>query len=796
MPVTLIDRLKQRLSQSSRHAIMWLLAALLMVFVIGMLLLSRLNLNYSRTALSDVRVEQIQAVVGAGLARINAQQASLERYTRTLANLGESFHEIASGGSPVIETAMLRERLENTLRAHLQDFQGAAGAGLWFAPGVLSNPGEAYLPYFSLADEDAPPTRVDTERQFSGFREAPWFDRTLGNQWQPGTGADNAGAGEPVYWSPVYFDLNTEQALLTLATPMFSDQGDFLGLATTAWGADQIIDVVSGITVTDTSFTFLNDRNNRNLSSLSRGEDTRQEQAIIDAVLALNLGEDVTGHARPDGTRLLATRPLSVNGQDLVLYYAATRAGMVYGAGVPRDEINQVLRPMEQVNRQILLGTVSVMLILSLYLLYRIIQLIRELQASYTDTLTGLPNRARLLRDLQTRASAALLILNLDRFSQINSLFGNACGDRVLLAVAEKLTGFRSQDKKTRKADRIGVYRLPGDEFAVLAPAMTPEAVEQLARELRQWVTQERIYWQRQPLTVDLSIGMAIRHQRDPGVAPDVPVTQAKTAVLQARELGFHHLLYDPATGVEEDYENNLYWAHRLKDALDQDQLVPWFQPIHDNRQGRVTKYECLVRIQEPDGTVISAGQFIDIANQLRLNRRITELMVDKCFAVFRDRDEEFSINLSYGDLRDPETVARILAALESTGVGNRVIFEILESDGIASYAEIHAFIEQVRPFGCRIAIDDFGTGYSNFSHLQSLQVDFIKIDGSLIRNLDQDDKAVLVTSGIVQFARSLNIATVAEFVHSPSVQARVLELGIDFSQGGHISMPMAEPGT
>ncbi|MEC7815882.1 MAG: EAL domain-containing protein [Pseudomonadota bacterium] len=800
MPVTLIDRLKQRLNQSSRHAIMWLLAALLLVFVIGMLLLSRLNLNYSRTALSDVRVEQIQAVVGAGLARINAQQASLERYTRTLANLGESFHDIASGGQPVIETGMLRDRLENTLRAHLRDFQGAAGAGLWFAPGVLSDTGKPYLPYFSLAGENAAPTRVDTERQFSGYREAPWFGRTLGDRWQPGDVANDAPAGrrstQPVYWSPVYFDLNTEQALLTLATPMFSDQGDFLGLATTAWGADQIIDVVSGITVTDTSFTFLNDRNNRNLSSLSRGEDTRQEQAIIDAVLALNLSETVSGHAESNGAGLLSTRPLSVNGQDLVLYYAATRAGMVYGAGVPRDEINQVLRPMEQVNRQILLGTVSVMLILSLYLLYRIIQLIRELQASYTDTLTGLPNRARLLRDLQTRDSAALLILNLDRFSQINSLFGNACGDRVLLAVAEKLTGFRSQDKKTKKADRLGVYRLPGDEFAVLVPAMTPDAVEQLARDLRLWVTQERIYWQRQPLTVDLSIGMAIRRKRDPGVAPDVPVTQAKTAVLQARELGFHHLLYDPATGVEEDYENNLYWAHRLKDALDQDQLVPWFQPIHDNRQGRVTKYECLVRIQEPDGTVISAGQFIDIANQLRLNRRITELMVEKCFAVFRDRDEEFSINLSYGDLRDPETVARILAALESSGVGDRVIFEILESDGIASYAEIHAFIEQVRPYGCRIAIDDFGTGYSNFSHLQSLQVDFIKIDGSLIRHLDQDDKAMLVTSGIVQFARSLNIATVAEFVHSPSVQARVLELGIDFSQGGHISMPVAELGT
>ncbi|HET8849814.1 MAG TPA: EAL domain-containing protein [Marinobacter sp.] len=798
MPVTLIDRLKSRYSHSSRHTIMWLLAALLAVFVIGMLLLSRLNLNYSRNALSDVRVEQIQAVVGAGLARINAQQASLERYTRTLANLGESFHEIAMGSSLVLETPVLREQLENTLRAHLKDFQGAAGAGLWFVPGVLSEPDRSYLPYFSITGDESTLTRVDTERRYSGFREAPWFNRTLGDQWQPG----NTGSTEDVsvFWSPVYFDLNTERALLTLATPMVSEEGEFLGLATTAWGADQIIEVVSRITVTDNSFTFLNDRNNRNLSSLSRGEDSRQEQAIIDAILALNLSEDVNRIAMGNDagglvTQPLSTRSMSVNGQELVLYYAATRAAMVYGAGVPRDEINEVLRPMEQVNRQILLGTVSVMLMLSLYLLYRIIQLIRELQASYTDTLSGLPNRARLLRDLQNRDSAALLILNLDRFSQINSLFGNTCGDQVLLAVAEKLSGFCELYKRQHRRARVGVYRLTGDEFAVLVPAMAPAEVEQLARDLRLWVTRERIWWQRQPLTVDVSIGMAIRHEKEPASAPDQPVTQAKTAVLQARQMGFHHLLYDPATGVEDDYENNLHWANRLKEALDQDQLVPWFQPIYDNRLGRVTKYECLVRMREPDGAVISAGQFIDIANRLRLNRRITEVMVDKCFEVFRDRDEEFSLNLSYGDLRDPQTVARILSALESAGVGQRVIFEILESDGVASYDEIHAFIEQVRPFGCRIAIDDFGTGYSNFSHLQSLNVDFIKIDGSLIRNLDQEDKAMLVTSGIVQFARSLNIATVAEFVHSPSVQARVEQLGIDFSQGGNIGMPVAEPG-
>jgi diguanylate cyclase (GGDEF)-like protein len=383
-----------------------------------------------------------------------------------------------------------------------------------------------------------------------------------------------------------------------------------------------------------------------------------------------------------------------------------------------------------------------------------------------------------------------LLILNLDRFSQINSLFGSDCGDHVLLATTHRLNRFCQKSG----ASSLRVYRLPGDEFAVLSTIMNSEALHLLAADIRRQINGEQIHWQQQRLTVDVSIGIALRHRREPDDTADQLVNQAKVAVMQAREQHRHHLLYDPAVRVEENYENNLYWANRLKEAIDQDRLVPWFQPINDNQTGRITKYECLVRMLEPDGSVISAGRFVDIANRLRLNRQITELMIEKCFACFRERDEEFSINLSYGDIAEPDIVGCILSALESSGIGDRVVFEILESDGISSYDTIHSFIEQVKPFGCRIAIDDFGTGYSNFAHLLSLNVDYIKIDGSLIRNLHEDHTAFLVTGGIVQFARSLNMRTVAEFVHNEQVQAMVRELGIDFSQGEYFSMPLPSP--
>mgnify|MGYP005840620375 CR=1 FL=1 len=786
MPGTLFRHRIDRKNLSSRQSIMWMLVLLLLVFIVGMFTLSSLNLSYSREALSDLRRQQISEVVVAGLSRLNARQTALASHTINLANLGESFHEMLESGFSGIGRSVLRNRLENSIKAHSMDFQGAAGAGLWFEPGMLSEPGSSYMPYFISGKEDGRLIRLDTEARFGQYRSAPWFERTLGAQWSGNL--ENAGE---VYWSPVYFDLTTERALLTLASPMFDRQGTLLGMATTAWGADQIIEVVSRVTATENSFAFLNDRNNHNLSSLSQGENTRKEQALIDAILALQLSADITEESGTGQPGILKTRRLSVDGEDFELYFAATAGGMIYGAGVPIDEINAVLLPMERTNHRILLSTVSAILLLSFFLLYRIVQLIRELQASYTDELTGLPNRVRLLRDLRSRDAASLLIINLDRFNQINSLFGNDCGDHVLLDVSRRLSGFisKSAGKYTR------VYRLPGDEFAILAPIIELQAIHWHAEQLRQLITSERIHWQQQRLTVDVSIGIAMRSQRKPEDAADQLVSQAKVGVLQAREQGRHYLLYDPSVGIEENYENNLYWANRLKEALDHDRLVPWFQPIHDNQRGQITKYECLVRMVEPDGSVISAGRFIDIANKLRLNQRITEVMIEKCFARFIGREEEFSINLSYGDITEPETVARILTALESSGIGDRVIFELLEFDSISSYDHIHDFIEQVKPFGCRVAIDDFGTGYSNFAHLLSLNVDYIKIDGSLIRNLHEDNTAFLVTSGIVQFARSLNMRTVAEFVHNESVQAKVRELGIDFSQGEFFSMPLPHPG-
>ncbi|WP_404367810.1 EAL domain-containing protein [Marinobacter sp.] len=770
------------------RSVVFLLTLLIALFVTGMLLLSHLNLSHSQQALSELRRHQIKDAFFTNLTRIDARQAALERRTATLALIGETFYRLSSNTqADSLTQQKLKKELENAISTHLREFSGASGAGLWFEPGVLAPSGQAWSPYFSVTGNALLPQTIEKS---GNYREEPWFDRALGPAWT----AKEHPEGK-VYWSSAYFEFTTDRALLTLVSPMFSSDGKLIGMATTDWASDQIIDLVSRAEVTANSFSFLNDRNNRNLSSLSRSDDPVLEQKIIDALLSQQLHTEMMdasvainpGTIQPERLR---KRVMGVEGRFYELYYAVTPAGMIYGTGVPRNEINQVLVPMRDTNYRILITTGAVLLILSLYFIYRILQLVRELQASYTDRLTGLPNRARLLKDLEKLNSPkgdCLVIINLDRFREINSLFGSACGDTVLQALARQLQRFIGDSGKIFDAR---LYRLSGDEFALLGPAIPEPVARALASDLSSFIRNQQICWQEQQLSVDATTGIAFWKNDGEQTLPDGLLTHATIALRQAREQMRNYQIYDAGDQIERIYERNLYWARRLKNALDKDQIIPHFQPIHDNQIMRVTKYECLARMAGPDGEIISAGGFLGIAGKLRLDRQITRIMIEKSFARFRDEACDFSVNLSYADLVEPEILQLILAQLKSRDIGNRVIFEILESDGIRNYSEVLHFIDQVKQFGCQIAIDDFGTGYSNFEHLLRLNVDIIKIDGSLIRHLHEDHTAFAVTRGIVEFARGLGISTVAEFVHSEEVQAKVVELGIDFSQGELFQMP------
>ncbi len=182
------------------------------------------------------------------------------------------------------------------------------------------------------------------------------------------------------------------------------------------------------------------------------------------------------------------------------------------------------------------------------------------------------------------------------------------------------------------------------------------------------------------------------------------------------------------------------------------------------------------------------------LTKQSKQYHSITKTVIDKAFKTFSSLECEFSINLTIDDILDMQIQQYLFTALDRYNIGSRVVFEIVESEGIENFNEINEFILSVKKYGCKIAIDDFGTGYSNFEYLIKLKADFIKIDGSMIQNLDTDENSRILVSTIVIFAKKLGMQTIAEFVKDETIQELVTELGVDYSQGYYLGEPRPQP--
>jgi EAL domain-containing protein (putative c-di-GMP-specific phosphodiesterase class I) len=199
------------------------------------------------------------------------------------------------------------------------------------------------------------------------------------------------------------------------------------------------------------------------------------------------------------------------------------------------------------------------------------------------------------------------------------------------------------------------------------------------------------------------------------------------------------------------------------------------------------------MRLIDEEGAIISPYSFLDISKKSKLYINLTQSIIRKSFAYFSDKNFEFSINLTVEDIMDSNLRIFLDNELERFGSYSKVIFELVESEGIECLEEVSTFIRSMKSKGCRIAIDDFGTGYSNFDYLIKLQADFIKIDGSLIKQIAHDSNSYNVVETIVQFAKKQNIKTIAEFVSDELIAQKVIELDIDYSQGYYYGAPKSE---
>jgi diguanylate cyclase (GGDEF)-like protein len=390
----------------------------------------------------------------------------------------------------------------------------------------------------------------------------------------------------------------------------------------------------------------------------------------------------------------------------------------------------------------------------------------------YHDTLTALPNRLKLQEDLALYPKNTVAIFNIDDFKEVNDFFGIDAGDELLHQVAYWLGEIK-----------LYPYRIGGDEFAAILPRnRSGKAIQKEIALLLSKFREKNFIIGDESVHLRATIGVAIESSK--------PLIHADIALNKARDLKKTYSIYDSSEGVEEQYKTNIAMSAQIRQALIEHRIVCQYQPIVNCKTGLTDKYETLVRIAREDGTLIPPNDFLPIAQKTKLYSNITQEVIYQACHTFSNRTEHFSINLSSSDIMDPYIVSSIERILKQTGTANRVVFEILESEGIENFEEVASFITRMKKLGAAIAIDDFGSGYSNFENILKLNVDFLKIDGSLIRNIDQNSRHRIVVASIVDFAHRIGIETIAEFVSSEEILTIVTELGITYSQGYHTGKP------
>lgn len=404
------------------------------------------------------------------------------------------------------------------------------------------------------------------------------------------------------------------------------------------------------------------------------------------------------------------------------------------------------------------------------------------IEEQFIDELTLLPNRQKLLKDLKDSKIQKIAMININSFRDINNFYGFEVGDLVLKKFSQILL-----DKISTNIN-LDLYRVANDVFAICTKN------KDNLKEIRDICTNIIEYFSLHPILINnnsfylsISIGVA-RNCKDSAVQNNL-LSKAEYALRIAKKRDISILFLDENIELYNKLKENKKLIEELKNALISNNLLIYGQKLINNISKK-EKYEILMRVKLEDGSILTPYSFLKEAKKAKLYLGMTRMLVKKACEYFKGKDIDFNLNLTLEDIKDQYTMDFIVNAMEKTNTAKQITFEIVESEGIESFTEVSNFIKKAKKLGCKIAIDDFGTGYSNFEYIIKLDVDYIKIDGSLIKNINTDNNLYLTVQTIVGFAKALKIKTVAEFVHNEEVLNCVKNLDIDYSQGFFIDEP------
>jgi len=402
----------------------------------------------------------------------------------------------------------------------------------------------------------------------------------------------------------------------------------------------------------------------------------------------------------------------------------------------------------------------------------------------YKDDLTSLPNRLKLTEDISNTQSPKLIIINIDGFKEINTIFGEAIGDETLQKMAVAI-------KDALHMHYLQLYKLSGDEFAILAGnEMSVEAFQEDVSILSRNLSHTKLICAEHEITVRLTIGAVMS---DLHLSQRSLISMADMAMKEAKRRSRPFMFYQEISSLEEDMEKNYKMVQLIEKAIKEDSVRCCYQGIIDAKTGKIVKYETLMRIDGDDGKMMTPDNFINIAKRARYYPKLTQKIFQEAVFTFLKREEDFTVNLSIDDIMDDKTYAFILDILNNCGCAERIVFEFLESEEIEFNDRIMDFTRYVKNLGAKIAIDDFGSGYSNYAYLMKLGVDILKIDATLIKDLDSDENCRLITQSIIDIAHALGMETVAEHVHTKEIAELITSMGTDYIQGFYLHKPRCD---
>lgn len=397
----------------------------------------------------------------------------------------------------------------------------------------------------------------------------------------------------------------------------------------------------------------------------------------------------------------------------------------------------------------------------------------------YKDDLTGLANKHALKDAIAKEEEKALLFIDIDHFESINTLYGMGYGNKVLKETAARLSQFLPSNAE--------LFRVSADEFVVLIFSPRPNQELMLSQQVLAMFREAPIVIGDIEFEVSFSMGM------DKGGHNKLFV-HAKTASQEAKEKGRSQLVvFQNDSEYVKQQRESLYLIQTIKDALKNDRVMSYYQPVYNNDTGKIDKYEALCRILDKEGKILDASVFINSAYLAGLATKISRVMIDKAFKYFQSNSFAFSLNVSAQDFHENYLADFLQYKCDYYNISpKRIYIEMVESITINGADAVLEQIKRLRAKGFNITIDDFGVEQSVFSRLLRLEAKTIKIDSSFIQDLDTNLSNQMIVENIVAFAKRIGAKTVAEFVDTKPVQDKVRELGVDFSQGYYIGKPMA----